>query len=442
VLAVEGVASCNAVRGGSPDATPEPDAVAEAPSAAPVATDEVAAAPAAGAPAAPSKPRAQTVRIEAERLDLLMHLMGEMVVQRTRVETAAKALSSGELHAAIADLTRVSQSVQQLVMRVRMVPVESVFMRFPRMVRDIAGRLGKEVTLELEGTDTELDRTVVEALGDPLVHLVRNALDHGLEPAGERIAAGKPATGTLRISAEHAGGEVLISVEDDGHGIDPARVGAVAVERGLLAPELVPTLTVEAAIELLFAPGFSTAAVTTDLSGRGVGMDAVRTMVRNLGGECRLESQTGRGSRATIRLPLSLAILPALLVHAAGAPYAIPLDRVEETIRLSSLTLRSVAGARAVVLRDSVLPLLDLSAVLGGAPIDPTNAEAVVVRSNGVRIGLLVEHLVGQQELVTRPLPKAVDIDTTLVSGGAVMGDGAIALILNIETLRQTTMAA
>jgi two-component system chemotaxis sensor kinase CheA len=267
-------------------------------------------------------------------------------------------------------------------------------------------------------------------------------MDHGLEGPDERVAAGKQPLGTLTIAAEHAGSEVLIEVRDDGRGIDPARVGAIAVTRGLITPETAVGLSVEAAIELLFAPGFSTAEVATDLSGRGVGMDAVRTMVRNLGGDCTLVSEQGAGSRASIRLPLSLAILPALLVRASGAPYAIPLDRVEETIRLSGHAIRSVAGARAIVLRDRVLPLVDLGDALGGTSVEPTNASAVVVRCGGDRIGLLVEHLIGQQELVTRPLPSLVEGDSTLVSGGAVMGDGSIALILNIESLRRTTLAA
>jgi two-component system, chemotaxis family, sensor kinase CheA len=199
---------------------------------------------------------------------------------------------------------------------------------------------------------------------------------------------------------------------------------------------------VAAAIELLFAPGFSTNEVANDLSGRGVGMDAVRTMVRNLGGDCSLVSTLGAGSRATIRLPLSLAILPALLVTAAGAPYALPLDRVEETIRLANYTVRSVAGSRAIVLRESLLQLVDLGAALGGPAIDPTRAEAVVVRSGGDRIGLLVDDLIGQKELVTRPLPRLVEVDSALVSGGAILGDGTIALILNLESLRRSAVAA
>jgi two-component system, chemotaxis family, sensor kinase CheA len=451
VRGVEGVADCQVEL---PDGSADAKAVAEpvvAPTpvlkvveGTPAPSDAGAADPTPGDAAAghPGKPRSQTVRIEADRLDLLMHMMGEMVVQRTRVQAVAAESASADMQSAVNDLARVSQSLQQLVMQVRMVPVESVLMRFPRMVRDIAGKLGKQVHLEIAGAETELDRTVVEALGDPLVHLVRNAMDHGLEPPDERVAGGKEPTGTLTIAAEHAGGEVLIHVSDDGRGVDPVKVGAIAAARGLLAPELVDSLSVAAAIELLFAPGFSTNEVANDLSGRGVGMDAVRTMVRNLGGDCSLVSTLGAGSRATIRLPLSLAILPALLVTAAGAPYALPLDRVEETIRLANYTVRSVAGSRAIVLRESLLQLVDLGAALGGPAIDPTRAEAVVVRSGGDRIGLLVDDLIGQKELVTRPLPRLVEVDSALVSGGAILGDGTIALILNLESLRRSAVAA
>jgi two-component system chemotaxis sensor kinase CheA len=368
--------------------------------------------------------------------------MGEMVVQRTRLESIATRSGVPELQSAVGDLSRVAQSLQAMVMQVRMVPVESVFMRFPRMVRDLSSKLGKTVDLQLLGEDTELDRTVVEALGDPLVHLVRNALDHGLESPEERQAAGKPAVGSLVISAEHAGGEVLIRVKEDGRGVDPRKVGAIAASRGLIAAEAADTLSVEEAVELLFAPGFSTAAVMSDVSGRGVGMDAVRTMVRALGGDCSVASELGQGSCATIRLPLSLAILPALLVECDGEPYALPLDRVEQTIRVSDYALRSVGGEHAIVLRDNILPLHDLSTMLAGAGVEVRSSAAVVVRAGTERVGLVVERLVGQQELVTRPLPALTDAQRACVSGGAVLGDGQIALIVDIDSLVSQAKAA
>jgi two-component system chemotaxis sensor kinase CheA len=428
-------------------AVPAPvDAVVEE-EPAPVAVAETAApAPArAAAPAAAGAPKAhkaQTVRVEAERLDQLMHMMGEMVVQRTRLESIAQHAGQPDLQTAVNDLSRVAQSLQQMVMQVRMVPVESVFMRFPRMVRDIASKLGKQVDLQIKGEDTELDRTVVEALGDPLVHLVRNAMDHGLEGPEERTASGKPAGGTLEISAEHAGGEVLIRVREDGRGVNPTRVAKIAADRGLITAEQVANITMEEAIELLFHAGFSTAEVTTDISGRGVGMDAVRTMVRNLGGDCTIRSELGKGSTATIRLPLSLAILPALLVEVNEAPYALPLERVEQTIRISDYTLRSIKGAHAIVLREQILPLYDLGWLLGGTPLVPGDAAAVVCRAGATRVGLMVDRLVGQQELVTRPLPAVTDAQRALVSGGAVLGNGEIALIVDLDALGKQTKAA
>jgi two-component system chemotaxis sensor kinase CheA len=408
----------------APAATPEPPAAPEPAAAAGPEPDRPAAAP---------RKAAATVRVDAERLDQLMHSMGELVVHRTLVESLAAQADVPGLSQAMQELTRSSQALQAMVMQVRMIPVDAVFMRFPRLVRDLSGKLGKDVELELVGKETELDRTVVEALGDPLVHLIRNALDHGLEPPADREAAGKPAAGTLEISARHAGGNVVIEVRDDGRGIDPVKVGTRAVERGLIAAEAAATLDVKGAAELLFQPGFSTAEVASDISGRGVGMDAVRTMIRELGGEVTLTSEPGQGTTAQIRLPLTLAIVAALLVEAGGQPYAIPLDRVERTLRLADQTVRSVAGRRMLVLRDGVLPVLDGASALGGAPAADAD-HAVIVRGQDRRLALAVTRLVGQRELVTRPLPAAV-ADSAAVSGGAVLSDGRIALIVDCDAV-------
>jgi two-component system chemotaxis sensor kinase CheA len=405
---------------------PEPAAAAGRP----------AAAAARPAPAAAPKKAAATVRVDAERLDALMHSMGELVVHRTLVESLAAEADVPGLSQAMQELTRSSQALQTMVMQVRMIPVDAVFMRFPRLVRDLSSKLGKDVELKLVGKDTELDRTVVEALGDPLVHLIRNSLDHGLEPPDERVAAGKPTTGTLEISARHAGGNVVIDVRDDGRGINPGKVGRRAVERGLIAAEAAAALDAKGAAELLFQPGFSTAEVTSDISGRGVGMDAVRTMIRELGGEVTLTSEVGRGTVAQIRLPLTLAIMAALLVEAGGQPYAIPLDRVERTLRLADQTVRSVAGRRMLVLRDGVLPLLDGASALGALPADGAD-HAVIVRGQDRRLALAVTRLVGQRELVTRPLPSGV-AGSAAVSGGAVLSDGRIALIVDCDAVDPT----
>jgi two-component system chemotaxis sensor kinase CheA len=384
---------------------------------------------------AANRKHSSTVRVEAERLDQLMHLMGELVVSRTRIEALSSELGLPSLNAALQDLARRSHALQAMVMQVRMVPVEAVLLRLPRLVRDLSGKLGKQVELTLTGKETELDRTVVDALGDPLVHLVRNALDHGIEPAAERVAGGKPAVATLEIAARHAGGNVVISVRDDGRGVDTARVAAKAIERGLVAPDAADTIDLHRAIELLFSPGFSTAEVTSDVSGRGVGMDAVRTTIRELGGEVTLHSEAGVGTTAHIRLPLTLAIMSTLVVEASGVPLAIPLDRVERTLSLADHLVRSVAGQRMLVLRDGVLPLIDLSGMLGyGCSRDA--AHAVIVRSGEERIALAVDQLVGQRELVTRPLPAEVSGRVGL-SGGAVLSNGEIALIVDCDALAE-----
>jgi two-component system chemotaxis sensor kinase CheA len=320
-----------------------------------------------------------------------------------------------------------------MVMQVRMIPVDAVFLRFPRLVRDLSAKLDKKVELVLSGRETELDRTVVDMLGDPLVHLVRNSLDHGIESPDVRVAAGKPETARLEISARHAGGNVEISVSDDGRGIDPAAVAKKALQRGLIAPEQVESFDMRSAIEVLFAPGFSTAEVTSDISGRGVGMDAVRTAIRELGGEVVLTSTPGKGTLAQIRLPLTLAIMSTLLVDAAGRPFAIPLDRVERTLRIADHVVRSVAGRQMLVERDNVFPIVCAATALGHERTqEPTHA--VLVRSGDQRIALAVEQLVGQRELVTRPLPPEV-ADSAAVSGGAVLSDGSIALIVDCDAL-------
>ena len=429
-------ATIEAAAAGVPDVAGVSSVEAEAPEdeADDAETDAPAAAgPAADTPGHKKSAATSTVRVDAERLDQLMHLMGELVVHRTHAESLALQTGVTGLHQAMQDLTRSSQALQTMVMQIRMIPVEAVFLRFPRLVRDLSAKLGKKVDLQLSGQDTELDRTVVDMLGDPLVHLVRNSLDHGLEPEDDRIAAGKPATGTLEISARHAGGSVLITVRDDGRGIDAAKVARKAAERGLITEEAVATIDLQRAVELLFAPGFSTAEQMSDVSGRGVGMDAVRTTIRELGGEVVMTSELGVGTTSQIRLPLTLAIMSALLVESSGLPFAVQLDRVERTLRLEDYPVRSVAGRRMLVLRDGVLPIVDLADALGhGKAARATHA--VVVRGSDQRLALAVEQLVGQRELVTRPLPQEIGGRTAL-SGGAVLSNGQIALIVDCDAL-------
>ena len=387
----------------------------------------------AGAGLAAGHSAARTVRVDAERLDTLMHLMGELVIHRTAVEAYTASINSPELQHAVQNLTRSSQSLQSMVMQVRMIPVDVVFMRFPRLVRDLSTKLGKDIELDLVGRETELDRTVVDSLGDPLVHLVRNSLDHGIESPEERVAAGKPRTGTLTIAARHAGGSVVIEVRDDGRGVDPQAVARKAVERGLIDAEAAKHIDTKGAVELLFTAGFSTAEVTSDISGRGVGMDAVRTKIRELGGEVLMDSVPGQGTSAQIRLPLTLAIVSALQVDVAGAPFAIPIDRVERTLRLGEHTVRQIAGRRVLSLEDGVIPLLE-GATIFGRKAEGQHDLVVIVRGHDKRIGLTVDELVGQRELVTRPLPTIVS-EGQPVSGGAVLADGQIALIVDCDAL-------
>ena len=415
-----------------PAATPVPE-----PAAAPPAPKPAAAKPA----EAPIKTtQTRTVRVDAERLDALMHSMGELVIHRTAVEALIADLEVAGLQQAVQELTRSSQALQAMVMQVRMIPVDVVFLRFPRLIRDLSTKLGKEVKLELVGSDTELDRTVVDALGDPLVHLVRNAVDHGLERPDDRLAAGKPRHGTIEIAARHAGGSVVIGVRDDGNGIDPQAVARKALSLGMIDEEAAATIDMRGAIELLFTSGFSTAHTTSDISGRGVGMDAVREKIRQLGGEVVIDSTPGAGTLAQIRLPLTLAIVSGLQVDVAGVPFAIPLDRIERTLRLSEQTVRSVAGKPMLVLEDGVLPLLDGAQVFRRDVVSD-HEFVVIIRTQDRRLALAVDDLVGQRELVTRPLPEIVSAGEP-VSGGAALADGRIALIVDCDALAAENSAA
>ena len=400
----------------------------------------------AAAPAAKKGANHQTVRVDAERLDQLMHLMGELVVQRTHVEALSLEADVPGLSQAMQELTRSSHALQAMVMQIRMIPIEAVFMRFPRLVRDVASKLGKQVELDLVGKETELDRTVVDAIGDPLVHLIRNSLDHGLESPEDRIAAGKSPTGKLTIAARHAGGSIAITVKDDGHGINPQKVAAVAVDRGLITREQAQLIDMRGAIELLFAPGFSTAAEVGALSGRGVGMDAVREKIRELGGEVTVTSVQGEGTVNEIRLPLTLAIMSALLVEAGERPFGIPLQRVERTMRLDDNPVRSVAGRKMLVLKDEALPLRRAVDVFGGAAgnadgSDTPDTHVVIVRGQEGSIALSVSKLIGQRELVTRPLPQNVAQEAA-VSGAAVLSNGDIVLLADCDALTLNTHPA
>ena len=408
------------------------------------------APPAGRAPPPPAEGRAPraaatTVRVGTDRLDSLMNLMGEMVIQRTRLARLCDRHGLGDLSDAVEDLTRVTNDLQALIMQVRMMPVDAVFMRFPRMVRDLANDLGKQVELVIRGEETELDRTVIDGLGDPLVHMLRNAVDHGLEKPGDRVAAGKDPTGTVSLRARHAGSNVVIEVRDDGRGMDPDALRASVVRKKLMDRVTADALTDEEALQLVFMPGFSTAQVTTDVSGRGVGMDAVRTAITELSGDVSISSTLGEGSTFTIRLPLTLAIIQALLVGTTGGEdepgqvWAVPLEAIEETVVVAPEHATPIGGRPCVVLRDGLVPLVRLRDHLHqgeGPGIRDTDGPitVVVVHDGSSRIGLVVDDLVGKQDIVIKHLPGFLG-DVSGVAGATILGDGSVALILDVAAL-------
>jgi two-component system chemotaxis sensor kinase CheA len=408
-------------------------AVAEAVVADPTATEQ---ADIVGAAVKDAQSRA-TVRVEAARLDTLLHMIGELVVRRSTVEQLAAENGDARLLAAVGELTRASQSVQDMVMRVRMVPIDTAFARLPRLVRDLSHQLGKEVGLEIEGRDTELDRTAVDALVEPLMHLVRNAIDHGIEAPEQRRQAGKPPAGSLLISARHEGGEVVIAITDDGAGVDSEAVIARARERGIIGPDV--AFDHDQAIELLFTPGFSTRAEVTDVSGRGVGMDAVRSAVRGFGGDVTVRSEFGEGTTTELRMPLTLAILPALVVRAAGDPYALQLDRVDRTFKLEEVALTTTMGQPVVVFDEGAMPVVNLAESFDRSAAGGAAQFMITVRSADRQLALVVDEMIGRRELVTRPVPERVRRDSP-VSGGAVLANGEIAFIVDCEELIRRTL--
>lgn len=377
----------------------------------------------------------QTVRVDIDRLDNLMNLVGELVMHKGRLEQIGFSHKINELNETIEQIDRISTDLQAVVMKVRMVPIEQVFNRFPRMVRDLARDLNKEVDFLLEGKETELDRTVIDEIGDPLVHLLRNAIDHGLESSQERVKNGKISKGTVMLRARHEGNNVYIEVEDDGAGIDTARVIEKAVEKGMLTAREAEQLSREEAIELLFSPGFSTASNVTDISGRGVGLDVVKTKIESLSGEIFVDSKPGQGTRFRIKLPLTLAIIQALMVSVRDEIYAIPLSSVDETTMITAKDIKMVQNQEVIMLRGSVLPLYRLAHLLDTTGLaDSEEMYVVVVRKAERQIGLVVDSLIGQQEIVIKSLGKLLTGIPGL-AGAIVAGDGNVRLILDITTL-------
>ncbi len=377
----------------------------------------------------------QTVRVDIDRLDSLMNLVGELVMHKGRLEEIGSSRRIVELNETIEQIDRISSDLQSVVMKVRMVPIEQVFNRFPRMVRDLAKELNKEIDFQIEGKETELDRTVIDEIGDPLIHLLRNAVDHGIESPAVRAQMGKPRIGTIVLRARHEGNNVLIEVEDDGSGIDFERVKQKAVDKGLVSSKEAEEMPNEKALELLFSPGFSTSDNVTDISGRGVGLDVAKNKIEALNGEIHVDSKLGQGTKFKIKLPLTLAIIQALMVSVRDEIYAIPLSSVDETTMLSPEDIKLIQGQEVMVLRGTVLPLYRLDSLLEVPGEKQSDEMYVVVVSKGDKqIGLVVDGLIGQQEIVIKSLGKFL-AGIPGIAGAIVAGDGNVRLILDIATL-------
>ncbi|WP_027397527.1 chemotaxis protein CheA [Anaerovibrio lipolyticus] len=422
-----------------------------APAAAPAAASAPAAPAAKAAPApakkADAKPAAkdakkthmggQSVRVDIEKLDTLMNLVGELVTNKVRLEQIGMTHRLTDLTETLEQMDRVTTDLQSVVMKVRMVPVSQVFNRFPRMVRDLTKELNKEINLTIEGEDTELDRTVIDEIGDPLMHLLRNSLDHGVEHPDEREAKGKPRTGEVGLIARHEGNNVVIMVTDDGSGINADKIRNKAVEKGMISREEADALPDADAVRLIFLPGFSTAEVITDVSGRGVGMDVVRSKIESLGGNVDVETKIDEGSVFKIKLPLTLAIIQAMLVKVQNEMYAIPLGSIDSTINITPDDIKTVQNKEVIVLRGEIIPIARLGEVLSVPKGEDTNEEdifVVVVHVGDHKMGIVVDNLIGQQEIVIKTLGKLLS-GLKMLAGATVLGDGHVAMILDVSSL-------
>ncbi len=394
------------------------------------------------APAKGDKPveavkKTATVRVDTEKLDALMNLVAELVINKTRLAQIGSEYNLQELSETLSHVDRVTSDLQAVVTKARMVPIETVFSRFPRMVRDLAKDLGKDIDLVIQGKETELDRTVIDEIGDPLVHLIRNSVDHGVEKPEIRAQNGKNPTGTILLKAEHEGNSVVITIKDDGKGINEEVMVRKALEKGLITEEEAEKMSKEEKIKLIFASGFSTAEKITDVSGRGVGMDVVRTKIEALNGSIEVLSEVGSGSEIRIKLPLTLAIIEALMVKLEDEIFAIPLANIVETIDISKSEIKVVQSENVILLRGEIVPILNLSKLLdvktNKPEIEDTNT-VVIVKVGSKKIGLVVDVLIGQQEIVIKSLGKLFT-GTKGITGATVLGNGEVALILDVLTL-------
>ncbi len=397
--------------------------------AAPAAAPRQAPAPAAAAPAAET-----TVRVDTKRLDDIMNLVGELVLVRNRLSTLKSTMENEAMSKAVANLDLVTSDLQTAVMKTRMQPIKKVFGRFPRVVRDIARSLKKEINLELQGEETDLDKNLVEALADPLVHLVRNAVDHGIEMPDARVKAGKPRTGTVVLAAEQEGDHILLTIQDDGGGMDPAVLRGKVIEKGLMDADSAARLTDKECYDLIFMPGFSTKAEISDVSGRGVGMDVVKTRISQLNGTVDIDSVKGRGTIIIIKVPLTLAIMPTLMVKLHSRTFAVPLSSVSEIFPLDTRRTNHIDGQLVVMVRDKPLPLYYLQRWLTPGDGDSGIGQVVMVHVGNQRVGFVVDQVLGQEEVVIKPLGALLH-GLPGFSGATITGDGRIALILDVPSL-------
>jgi two-component system, chemotaxis family, sensor kinase CheA len=387
----------------------------------------------------------QTVRVDVSRLDTLMEQVGELVINRNQISQIGRILGEKyrddevvhNLNTTVSQIVKIISTLQQDVMSIRLLPIEIVFNTLPRMARDIARKMNKKITFLIEGQETEVDRSIIEHLRDPLVHLLRNAVDHGIESPEERIAAGKPEVGTIKLSAFHEHDNIVIKLKDDGQGISPMLLRKMAVKKGILSTEAASKLPDDEVINLIFASGFSTAKKVTEVSGRGVGMDVVKTNIEALGGSVRYESEVGQGTTFTLSLPLTLAIIPALLVSIGKTICAIPLSSIVEASNLELKDIRTIHGKRVALYRGGVLPLIQLDEVFGWETEeinDDNTIYVVVVKFFGTQVGVIVDALLEQQELVVKSLDQFIG-GSNGITGASILGDGKVVLILDIAAL-------
>jgi two-component system chemotaxis sensor kinase CheA len=378
----------------------------------------------------------KTVRVDIDRLDVLMNLVSELIIIKTRLEGIEDVDTSKNYAEAVEYLERITTSLHDSVMKVRMVPVDLVFNRFPRMIRDVSRELGKDIVLNMTGTETELDRTVIDEIGEPLIHLIRNSADHGIESKEIREKIGKPPSGHINLKAYQVGNNVVIEVEDDGQGIDLDKVKEKAIEKGVLKKDMANNLSQKDIIDLLFKPSFTTSDKITDLSGRGVGLDVVKTKIEQLGGAVEVETEKGVGSKFIIRLPLTLAIIQALLVVIGDEKYAIPLNSTKEIIKITPEQIKMIQNQEVILLRNMVVPIVRLNKILEVPEYDEDkkNLTVVIVKKGEKTSGFLVDSLIGQREVVIKSLGKLLS-GVKHIAGATILGDGNVALILDVNSL-------